>query len=428
MSTLKIVYKTQAFLKCCILLLLSLSSISFAANTGFIVGNPTATTPSLAGPSGDGRATFRYTTITNNLFFYKPTGYGINQTGVKLYWAELDSASGSGGTGILYCNTSRNASGGNMTIENAMVYSGKNYNGHKLFSTSVPGLYYTLLISNVWSAYGTLTNIGSGLYIGDGNNPKQYFAFRITDSDLQRNGCNKANSTSRYWAIGGVMQSLTVEFYTDSSFNPAENQQVKLLSTSNYLYSFKAEGAGVGINEHSYFLFIGFDLTNVRITLPTCFTSVLSGSTVSGSTVKMGEYTSQQIKNGATPVPFDINLQNCIRVRNIETKLVSTKIGTENKKLLGNTLTGNDAAKGVGVLIEGLATNKSVKMILEPNVSTSVYKDYETENDTTDGIYPNHGNGTSQPLHFQATLQQDGNIPIESGELKATSTFQVTYP
>lgn len=40
MLTLKIVYKTQAFLKCCILLLLSLSSISFAANTGFVVGNP----------------------------------------------------------------------------------------------------------------------------------------------------------------------------------------------------------------------------------------------------------------------------------------------------------------------------------------------------------------------------------------------------
>lgn len=428
MLTLKIVYKTQAFLKCCILLLLSLSSISFAANTGFVVGNPPPSSTSLAGPSGNGKATFRYATITNNLIFYKPTGSGINQTGVKLYWAELDSAGGSGGTGVLYCNTSGNASGGDMTIENAMVYSGKNYNGHKLFSTSVPGLYYTLLISNVWSAYSTLTNIGSGLYIGDSNNPKQYFAFRITDSNLQRIGCNKANSTSKYWAIGGVMQSLTVEFYTDSSFDPVQNQKVQLLRTSDYLYAFHAEGAGVGINEHSHFLFIDFDLTNITITLPTCFTSVLSGSAVSGSTVKMGEYTSQQIKNGATPVPFDINLQNCIRVRNIETKLVSTKIGTENKKLLGNTLTGNDAAKGVGVLIEGLATNKSVKMILEPNVSTSVYKDYETENDTTDGIYPDHGNGTSQPLHFQATLQQDGNIPIESGELKATSTFQVTYP
>ncbi|EOK4623624.1 hypothetical protein ACJQUW_000361, partial [Shigella sonnei] len=25
-------------------------------------------------------------------------------------------------------------------------------------------------------------------------------------------------------------------------------------------------------------------------------------------------------------------------------------------------------------------------------------------------------------------LQQDGTIPIEAGEFKATSTFQVTYP
>ena len=81
----------------------------------------------------------------------------------------------------------------------------------------------------------------------------------------------------------------------------------------------------------------------------------------------MGEYTSEEIKNGATPVPFDISLQNCIRVRNIETKLVSAKVGTENRKLLGNTLTGNDAAKGVGVLVEGLLSTKSLQMVLEPN-------------------------------------------------------------
>ncbi|MDB8462887.1 hypothetical protein PNF16_12780, partial [Escherichia coli] len=47
---------------------------------------------------------------------------------------------------------------------------------------------------------------------------------------------------------------------------------------------------------------------------------------------------------------------------------------------------------------------------------------------STKPVYPNQGNGTSQPLHFQATLKQDGNIAIEPGEFKATSTFQVTYP
>ncbi|MCK2529007.1 hypothetical protein MZE26_10745, partial [Escherichia coli] len=68
---------------------------------------------------------------------------------------------------------------------------------------------------------------------------------------------------------------------------------------------------------------------------------------------------------------------------------------------------------------------KSVSWQHHPN---SVYIDYETEDDTSDGVYPNQGNGTSQPLHFQATLKQDGNIAIEPGEFKATSTFQVTYP
>ncbi|MCV5348708.1 fimbrial protein, partial [Escherichia coli] len=111
--------------------------------------------------------------------------------------------------------------------------------------------------------------------------------------------------------------------------------------------------AGNGINEHSKSIYVDFDLVNITITLPTCFTSVLTGTSVSGSTVKMGEYSAEQIRNGATPVPFDISLQNCLRVTNIETKLVSTKVGTENGQLLGNTLTGNDAAKGVGVLIEG---------------------------------------------------------------------------
>ncbi len=104
------------------------------------------------------------------------------------------------------------------------------------------------------------------------------------------------------------------------------------------------------------------------------------------------------------------------------------KVGTQNTQLLGNTLTGSTAAKGVGVLIEGLATSKNPLMTLKPNDTNSVYIDYETEDDTSDGVYPNQGNGTSQPLHFRATLKQDGNIAIEPGEFKATSTFRVTYP
>lgn len=65
---------------------------------------------------------------------------------------------------------------------------------------------------------------------------------------------------------------------------------------------------------------------------------------------------------------------------------MSNKVGSVSKELLANTLTGNNAAKGVGVLIEGLENTKSAQMVLKPNDSTSIYKDYETEDDTTGGF------------------------------------------
>ena len=414
-------------------LFLALCSCCYTANVGaannvsYIVGDNYGVGPGNqkwrdTGPNGDVTVKFRYGSGTNNLVFYKPTQLG--PTGVSLKWEQLDSASGGG---FLYCNRSGTSSGTPMSIKHKMVDSGKSYGGHKLLKTSVPGLYYTLAISNIWSAY-TFTDINpSGIYIGDAT--EHFFHWHAESEQVLYWSCYNANNKNKYWAVGGVVQTLTIEFYTDTDFNPTTNQRVTLLRTDNYLYSFKGEGVGIGINEHSHYLKIDFDLTDIVLTNPTCFTAALSGPSVSGSTVKMGDYSPAQIRNGATAVPFDITLQNCIRVRNIETKLKSNKVGSVSKELLANTLTGNDAAKGVGVLIEGLKNTKSAQMVLKPNDATSIYKDYETENDTTGGIFPDNGNaGTSQPLHFQATLKQDGNIAIEPGDFKATSTFQVTYP
>ena len=414
-------------------LFLALCSCCYTANVGaannvsYIVGDNYGVGPGNqkwrdTGPNGDVTVKFRYGSGTNNLVFYKPTQLG--PTGVSLKWEQLDSASGGG---FLYCNRSGTSSGTPMSIKHKMVDSGKSYGGHKLLKTSVPGLYYTLAISNIWSAY-TFTDINpSGIYIGDAT--EHFFHWHAESEQVLYWSCDNANNKNKYWAVGGVVQTLTIEFYTDTDFNPTTNQRVTLLRTDNYLYSFKGEGVGIGINEHSHYLKIDFDLTDIVLTNPTCFTAALSGPSVSGSTVKMGDYSPAQIRNGATAVPFDITLQNCIRVHNIETKLKSNKVGSVSKELLANTLTGNDAAKGVGVLIEGLKNTKSAQMVLKPNDATSIYKDYETENDTTGGIFPDNGNaGTSQPLHFQATLKQDGNIAIEPGDFKATSTFQVTYP
>src|SRR5699024_12413043 len=209
-------------------------------------------------------------------------------------------------------------------------------------------------------------------------------------------------------AIGGIVHNITVEFYTDTNFDPTLNQQVQLSSSSNYLYSFKAYSPGTKVVDHSNHIYVNFTLNNVKLTLPTCFTSILNGTSVNGSTVRMGEYSSGTIKNGASPVPFDISLQNCIHVRNIETKLVTGKVGTQKTQMLSNTLTGSTAAKGVGVLIEGLATSKNPLMTLKPNDTNSVYIDYDPrgKDDTTGGVYPDQDTGITYPLHFQATLDR----------------------
>lgn len=132
------------------------------------------------------------------------------------------------------------------------------------------------------------------MYIGDSTS--QSFNWRGESEQTLYWSCNNANTKNKYWAVGGVMQTLTIEFYTDTDFNPTTNQRVTLSRTDNYLYSFKAYGAGIGINDYSYFLKIDFDLTDIVLTNPTCFTAALSGSSVSGSTVKMGDYTPAQIK------------------------------------------------------------------------------------------------------------------------------------
>ncbi|MEI5025200.1 fimbrial-like adhesin, partial [Pseudomonas aeruginosa] len=79
----------------------------------------------------------------------------------------------------------------------------------------------------------------------------------------------------KFWAIGGIVHNITVEFYTDTNFDPTLNQQVQLSSSSNYLYSFKAYSPGTKVVDHSNHIYVNFTLNNVKLTLPTCFTSIL---------------------------------------------------------------------------------------------------------------------------------------------------------
>lgn len=108
--------------------------------------------------------------------------------------------------------------------------------GHRLYETNVTGLYYTLMLNRFWSF--ELSSSSSDMYVGDDG--WHTVRFSIT-GDYIRGQCN----TARYQAVGGLLHDATVEFYTDSSFNPAPNTNVQLKHTGDYCIHSKLMGQGI---------------------------------------------------------------------------------------------------------------------------------------------------------------------------------------
>ncbi|EGO8358582.1 hypothetical protein EYW98_03445 [Escherichia coli] len=263
---------------------------------------------------------------------------------------------------------------------------------------------------------------------------------KITNSDQQHN-CDIATG-SIFYKMGGLNYTVSLDFYIDDKFKPLNNLEVTLPSrNADYFFHFQNYNTGLTPN---YYINSKFAFSGVKITLPTCHTATVSGDgnsvTKPDSTyiVNMGTYSAGKIKNGATPIPFTINLSDCIRIEGIEVKVTSATVGKNDKTLLANTLSGSSGvASGVGVRIEALPINGGSAKVLEPNNATSVFNVSETEIDQTDplavngGIYnPDNKDivGTTEALNFQATLMQDGNDTITAGQFKASSIFQITYP
>ncbi|EBY5611010.1 fimbrial protein [Salmonella enterica] len=395
-------------------LLLFTQNCAIAQNTFVYGGNVDGS--GKRGPDRDGSQTYTYST-GNTLVFSRTST--LAPANIKL---DLGGAYWRGATvGLLYCTRSSKGSGGPLTITSGIVDSGYSYGGHKLFKTNLTGLYYTFHVTEL-HGFHVSSNI-TEFYLGEQN------SLNVTLTD-DYGWCNNSSTgkTPEYVDTQGALSLMgQIEFFTDATFDPAGGESITLLTTEDYVFRVKNENPGSGIS--SYNDKIITNLVGVNVTLPTCMTTpVLSGSTVSGSTVKLGSYSPNSIINGATPVQFAIELQNCIRIHNIEVKMASSVTGVDTS-LLGNTIASN-AAQGVGVEISGLANAVSPQMVLIPNDSNSIYKDYEDEEAGSNGIYGDGGSGstTSQTLHFQALLKRDGNSTITSGEFKATSVLTISYP
>ena len=388
------------------LLLLSLTTGSLHAAPTLIVGDKSGSN-TYRGPSGNGYATTAFSVGANQIIIARASGLQPSNLILKL--GATDTANGN--TGMIYCSVSM---GNPLTLESHFVASPYSYNGHQLFRTNVTGLYFTM---HMYSMRSFLTTSTDDFYVGD--QKQQALTFR-------NNYCS--TTAGEYLAVGGFIAYIDIEFYNDATFNPDTTGAISLLSDASYHYSITNLNPG-GILFSKY-IYQTFNLSNVTLSSPTCTAAVLSGNSVQGDTVSLGEYNPRDVVDGVAGIPFAINLQNCYRVNNIEVKM-TTGAPAMSAALLGNSLTTEaNAANGLGVEIKGKSNSHFAEVVLHPNDTNSVYKAYGDTTDSSNGIIGNGASGTAatQTLNFVATLKQDNNQQIRGGDFKATAVFSITYP
>ena len=395
--------------------LILFSAECFALPQTFIVGEHQPNY-SYDGPSRDG--TRKLTYPTGRTVYFSRTSE-LAPANVKINW------NGSHGDATddtsVYCSVSTQGTGNPLSIESGLISAGS-YGGVDIFKTNITGLYFSLALRSFSSYTISATSTPNPLQIQNGI---MHNVLIISDSS----GCDGPDRPiplpEEYYTWGGLGFYAEITFYTDQTYT-AGSSKISLLKTGDYHVRIWNENPGAGIK--SYYINVTFDISAVTVAEPTCTTQpVASGNSMSGSTVNLGSYSPNDIINGATAVPFAINLGGCKGLRNINVTLASTNVATD-ATLLGNILTLNHAT-GVGLEIRGAANNYSTETLIIPNESTSVYND-QRDTASDDNIYGSSENGKVQThtLNFLATLKRDSNQKIGSGNFKANGIFTLDYP
>lgn len=302
------------------------------------------------------------------------------------------------------------------------ISSGLVADGHMLWKSNINGLYFVIEITSLFSA-GVST---SALPIWIDKPSNSGFDTELVYSASEGGGCSY-NST--YYRLGGLNIGFKIHLYADQNFAPTSQQAANFQLSKNGGHGavdFYFHNDTTPNQSHSKKINIIIPATGMILAWPTCSASTISGvsgtSVTNGNDVQLGNRLPKDIKAGLAPAKFNINMTQCSYIHNIEVKLASTKIGTNDKQLLGNLET-SGAASGVGVLIEGLKSSVNAQMIIVPNSANSVYKDIMNDpySESMTGV-------DNKSLSFQATLKQDGSADIKPGKFRATGTFQITYP
>lgn len=321
-----------------------------------------------------------------------------------------------GKTGALYCRND----GNDTSLDVAHGYGNPygSVDGHPIWKTNIQGLYFAMEVINVFIPFTTNLKPSSKFWLSG--------PFEISGTATDES-C-KNSSSGKVIIMGGVQLGFNVYLYADNTFTPQSVISYLQFPKSGYdfrVYNQNAGGLGSG---HS--IYFTLDLTGFNMTWPTCAANSVTSNGKKGYTVDLGSYYPNAIINNQTKtVPFAINLMSCTYVNNIEIKLDSTNIGTQDKTLLSNGAT-DTPASGVGVRIEGLKNDVNAQMVLIPGDSNSIYKDTNHNDGTASGDRGDNSDkgSATKDLNFQATLKQDGNATITPGQFKATGRFTIDYP
>ncbi len=325
-----------------------------------------------------------------------------------------------GGTpGALYCRRDGNST--KLKVDHGYGAAFGSVDGHPIWKTSVPGLYFSIEISRVFLPMTANLQPSSPFWLTG------QFVIQGTTTD---ESCDdeRAAGEGKVILMGGVQMGFNVYLYADETFTPATSlADLRFYERGGYdfrIYNDDVSGLGSG-HSIKYIL----NLSGFNMTWPTCAANSVTSKGKTGYTVDLGSYYPQAIlKDQTETVPFTINLKSCRYVSNIEVKLNSNNVGTQDKTLLGNGAT-ETPASGVGVQIKGLKNKVSEDMVLVPGDSASIYKDTNPLPSSSGNRNDNSDPGSAtKDLNFNATLKQDGDATIMPGKFKATGRFTLTYP
>ncbi|EDX9483257.1 fimbrial protein [Salmonella enterica] len=410
--------KMKPLLNILALFALMLSAPTQAVNYSYIVGNLADNadhTKDDHGPTAD--AVYSMTRIMGKTVAYH-TESGLREL-VVYDWGGMDTATDGGG--YAYCNATDSFDAPLRMKRGYGTPYGQTPDGHSMWKTNITGLYFAVEVYQLYTSFSTLSNT---LPLWFDNNYVDLHFTPIDGSSLKTN-CDKT-IVNTYAIAGGIGFATRIHLYADNTFKPDRSTtitDVNFPTPDGYDFEFENTTTMLGAGNHA--IKFSFDTTGFNAVWPSCSASTVSGTNVKGSTLDFGAFYAKEIIAGLSAVPFQINLSDCAYVKNIEVKLASTAIGKDTS-LLSNTLTGNTAASGIGVEIQGVQTNLSNQMVLLPGNANSVYKysPYASQ----DAYIDSDNTYTANTLNFLATLKQDKNQTITPGNFKATGIFQITYP